>query len=200
MDTEIGSRENPRSLNPRNGGDAGGFVGEIGALFAALIESSTGAGHVPTDVSGSMEFRSGDVVVFVGENSRITGEASLQHVLANRRGAEIIVVGFTAPETADAVTQHYLIRPESDLALIYGLANILMASHWIDRLPLDTQCAEFEQLARFVAPFTTDRVCAETGLVPEELWHFAQTVADGKHTSLHWAKSGRTEVKDQPAY
>jgi anaerobic selenocysteine-containing dehydrogenase len=36
-------------------------------------------------------------------------------------------------ETAMAATQHYAIRPKSDLILLYGLANRLIADGWIDR-------------------------------------------------------------------
>ena len=85
-----------------------------------------------------------------------------------------------------AATQHYAIQPKSDLVLLYGLANILIASGWIDRAFIDAHTTGFDEFAEFATQFTTDRVTAETGLTADELWHFAQTIADGKRVSFWW--------------
>jgi assimilatory nitrate reductase catalytic subunit len=85
-----------------------------------------------------------------------------------------------------AATQHYAIRPKSDLVLLYGLANILASSGWIDRAFIDSHTTGFNELAEFASHFTTDRVCSESGLDPAELWRLAQTIADGKRVSFWW--------------
>ena len=61
---------------------------------------------------------------------------------------EIIVVDPRKTETAMAATQHYAIRPKSDLVLLYGLANILIASGWIDRAFIDAHTTGFDEFAR----------------------------------------------------
>ena len=46
-----------------------------------------------------------------------------QRVMRNRHNPEILVIDPRATETAMAATQHYAIRPKSDLVLLYGLAG-----------------------------------------------------------------------------
>ncbi len=79
------------------------------------------------------DFEESDVLVFVGANPCIAHPIMWQRVMRNRRNPEIIVVDPRKTETAMAASQHYAIRPKSDLVLLYGLANILIASGWIDR-------------------------------------------------------------------
>ena len=85
-----------------------------------------------------------------------------------------------------AATRHYAIKPKSDLVLLYGLANLLASSGWIDRAFIAEHTSGFEEFAEFITQFTTDRVAAETGLTPDELWHFAQMIRDGKRVSFWW--------------
>jgi assimilatory nitrate reductase catalytic subunit len=132
------------------------------------------------------DFEESDVLVFIGSNLCIAHPIMWQRVMRNRNNPEILIVDPRKTETAMAATQHYAIKPKSDLVLLYGLANILIASGWIKRDFIQAHTTGFEEFADFVAPFSTDRVAAETGLAPEELWRFAQTIADGKRVSFWW--------------
>jgi anaerobic selenocysteine-containing dehydrogenase len=132
------------------------------------------------------DFEESDVLVFIGANPCIAHPIMWQRVLRNRHNPEIICVDPRKTETAMASTQHYAIRPKSDLVLLYGLANILIAGGWIDRDFIQANTTGFREFAEFVTQFTTDRVSHETGLTPDELWHFAQTIRDGKRVSFWW--------------
>ena len=132
------------------------------------------------------DFEESDVLVFIGSNPCIAHPIMWQRVMRNRHSPEIIVVDPRKTETAMAATQHYAIAPKSDLTLLYGLANILIASGWIDREFIGTHTTEYDAFVPFVSQFTTDRVTAATGLSGDELWHLAQTIADGKRVSFWW--------------
>jgi len=132
------------------------------------------------------DFEESDVIVLVGSNLCIAHPIMWQRVMRNQNTPEIIVVDPRKTETAMAATQHYAIAPKSDLTLLYGLANILIASGWIQREFIDFHTNGFDEFAEFVTPFTTDKVSEATGLSPDELWHFAQTIADGKRVSFWW--------------
>jgi anaerobic selenocysteine-containing dehydrogenase len=106
--------------------------------------------------------------------------------MRNKHGPEIIVIDPRKTETAMAATQHYAIQPKSDLTLLYGVANILIASSWIDRPYIDAHTNGFDEFAQFVTHFTTDLVSAATGLEADDIWHLAQTIADGKRVSFWW--------------
>lgn len=132
------------------------------------------------------DFEESDVLIFIGANPCIAHPIMWQRVMKNRHKPEILVVDPRKTETAMAATQHYGIRPKSDLILLYGLANLLISSNWIDRDYIAAHTTGFDDFAKFVTAFTTDRICKETGLTPEELWKFAKTIADGKRVSFWW--------------
>ncbi len=132
------------------------------------------------------DFEESDVLVFIGSNPCIAHPIMWQRVMRNRHRPEIIVVDPRKTETAMAATRHYAIKPKSDLVLLYGLANLLASSGWIDRAFIAEHTSGFEEFSEFIAQFTTDRVAAETGLTADELWHFAQMIHDGKRVSFWW--------------
>ncbi|MEO8351876.1 MAG: nitrate reductase [Chthoniobacteraceae bacterium] len=132
------------------------------------------------------DFEESDVLVFIGSNPCIAHPIMWQRVTRNRHQPDIIVVDPRKTETAMAATQHYAIQPKSDLVLLYGLANMLIASHWTNRDYIDAHTSGFAEFADFVIRFTPDVVSAATGISVEQLWRFAQTIADGKRVSFWW--------------
>lgn len=132
------------------------------------------------------DFEESDVLIFIGANPCIAHPIMWQRVMANRHKPEILVVDPRKTETAMAATQHYPIRPKSDLVLLYGIANLLISSGWIDQNFIAAHTEGFEEFSNFVKPFTTDRVSKETGIAPEDLWTFAKSIADGKRVSFWW--------------
>jgi assimilatory nitrate reductase catalytic subunit len=132
------------------------------------------------------DFEESDVLVFVGSNVCIAHPIMWQRVMRNRHNPEIIVLDPRTTETAMAATQHYALRPKSDLVLLYGLANMLIACRWIDRSFIDAHTSGFPEFADFVARFTPDVVSAASGLSVDRLWLLAQTIAHGKRVSFWW--------------
>ena len=132
------------------------------------------------------DFEESDVLVFIGSNLCIAHPIMWQRVMRNKHCPEIIVIDPRKTETAMAATQHYAIAPKSDLMLLYGIANILIASGWIKRDFLAAHTTGFAEFAEFVTQFTPDDVSAATGVSVEGLWHLAQTIADGKRVSFWW--------------
>jgi anaerobic selenocysteine-containing dehydrogenase len=132
------------------------------------------------------DFEESDVLVFVGANPCIAHPIMWQRVMRNPHHPEIIVVDPRATETAMAATQHYAIRPKSDLTLLYGLANRLLALGAVNRSFVDEHTTGFQEFAKFVEQFAPERVCAESGLTREQLDRFANTIAQGKRVSFWW--------------
>jgi anaerobic selenocysteine-containing dehydrogenase len=99
------------------------------------------------------DFEESDVLIFVGSNPCIAHPIMWQRVCRNKHRPEIIVVDPRKTETAMAATQHYAIKPKSDLTLLYGLAARLIASGSIDRAYIRNHTTGFENFAAFVAPF-----------------------------------------------
>ena len=133
------------------------------------------------------DFEESDVLVFIGANPCIAHPIMWQRVLRNQRNPEIIVVDPRKTETAMAATQHYAIKPKSDLTLLYGLAHILIRDGAIDREFIEAHTSGFEEFANFVMEFRPPFVARETGLSTEHLELFARSIRAGeKRVSFWW--------------
>ncbi len=132
------------------------------------------------------DFERSDVLVFIGSNPCIAHPIMWERVCRNPHQPQIIVVDPRKTETAMAATQHYALRPKSDLVLLYGLANLLIARGWIDREYIEQHTAGFEAYAKHVQEFTLEHTAAATGLLPNALERFSETIHLGKRVSFWW--------------
>lgn len=161
------------------------------------------------------DFEESDVIVLIGSNPCIAHPIMWQRVLMNRHKPEIVVIDPRRTETAMAATQHYAIRPKSDLVLLYGLSRILIERGWIDHEFIKNCTNGFEAFKEFLgagregcprpagagielaprhredpapcaADFSAETVAACTGLSVEQLCRLAETVHRGKRVSFWW--------------
>jgi len=136
------------------------------------------------------DFEESDVIVFIGANPCIAHPIMWQRVLRNKRNPQIIVVDPRATETAMAATQHYAIKPKSDLTLLYGLAHLIIRDCGIDEAFIREHTNGFDEFATFVQDFTPGRVATETGLRTTQLALFAQSIMSGTPRVSFWWTMG----------
>lgn len=136
------------------------------------------------------DFEESNVLVFIGANPCIAHPIMWQRVLRNQRNPEIIVVDPRTTETAMAATQHYAIKPKSDLTLLFGLAHLIIRDGGLDKTFISEHTNGFEEFAMFVTEFTPERVAAETGISAERLAHFAKTIIKGTPRVSFWWTMG----------
>ncbi|MFN0078712.1 MAG: molybdopterin oxidoreductase family protein [Prosthecobacter sp.] len=136
------------------------------------------------------DFEESDVLVFIGANPCIAHPIMWQRVLRNKRNPEIIVVDPRKTETAMAATQHYAIKPKSDLTLLYGLAHLIIREGGLDPAFIREHTNGFDAFSDFVSAFTPDRVATETGLSTEHLALFAKTIITGTPRVSFWWTMG----------
>lgn len=132
------------------------------------------------------DFEESDVLVFVGSNLCIAHPIMWQRVLRNKHKPEIIVIDPRKTETAMAATQHYALKPKSDLTLLYGVANLLLARGWIDRGYIERHTTGFDEFEALVAEFPPERVAAASGLPVAQIERLAETIGRGKRVSFWW--------------
>ena len=132
------------------------------------------------------DFEESDVLVFVGANPCIAHPIMWGRVCKNPHDPTIIVLDPRRTETAMAATEHIALRPKSDLPLLYGIANILITKGHINRPFIDAHTEGFDAFAAHVAPYTLEKVSAETDLAPEILERFAEHIHRGKRVSFWW--------------
>ncbi len=127
-----------------------------------------------------------DCIVLIGGNPCIAHPVLWERVTKNPHSPEIIVVDPRRTETAMAATLHLPIRPKTDLALLYGIARILIEAEAIDRRFIDEHTAEFDEFAAFVQSFDLERVANETGLSQEIIQATADRIQCGQRVSFWW--------------
>lgn len=132
------------------------------------------------------DFEESDVIVLIGSNLCIAHPILWQRVMRNPHHPKIIVIDPRATETSMAATQHLALYPKSDLALLYGIAKILIDGDWIDRDFIAAHTSGFDEFAQFVQTFTLDQVAAETRLRADAIEQFARTIHEGKRVSFWW--------------
>lgn len=132
------------------------------------------------------DFEESDALIFVGSNPCIAHPIMWERVMRNRRSPEIIVVDPRATETAMYATQHLALRPKSDQALFYGVANLLIERGWIDQEFITASTENVDEFARFVAPYSLSRTASETGLAVEQIERLATTIHERERVSFWW--------------
>src|SRR6478752_5463118 len=132
------------------------------------------------------DFEESDVLVFVGANPCIAHPILWERVCKNPHSPEIIVVDPRRTETAMAATQHLPLAPKSDLALFYGIANLLIERGYINREFIECSVTGFEAFAAHVATHDLASTSEATGLAPEVIERVVETIGRGKRVSLWW--------------
>jgi assimilatory nitrate reductase catalytic subunit len=132
------------------------------------------------------DFESSDVVVLVGSNLCIAHPIMWERIARNPHSPEIVVVDPRMTETAMAATQHYALRPKSDLVLLYGVAHLLIRNGWVDHEFVDAHTNGFDEFAAHVEAFPPERVSQQTGIAVADLERLAETIHAGKRVSFWW--------------
>jgi len=202
-----------RGIQARHGAAAvsflstGQIVTEEMALLGALAKFGMGMRHVDSNTRQCMatshvaykqsfgfdappfsyrDFEESDALIFIGANPCIAHPIMWQRVMMNRRNPEIVVVDPRRTETAMAATLHVALRPKSDLVLLYGLANALIARGAVKTEFVAAHTENFEAFAAFVTAFTPERTVAETGVARETFERLVAIVAERERVSFWW--------------
>jgi assimilatory nitrate reductase catalytic subunit len=127
-----------------------------------------------------------DVIVLVGSNLCIAHPILWQRICRNHHEPEIIVIDPRSTETALAATQHYGIKPKSDLLLFYALASRFIKRGWLQREFIDLHTEGFAEFAKYVAQLSPERVLPKIGLTLAEFDRLAETIHRGRRVSFWW--------------
>jgi len=132
------------------------------------------------------DFEESDVIVLVGSNICIAHPILWQRVMRNRRNPQIIVIDPRATETAQAATQHVMLKPKGDLALLYSLAHCILRDGRTDADSL-TRTEDISEFTEFLHDYAPSAVAERTGLSVEAIETLARAVSEpGKRVSWWW--------------
>ncbi|WDI41157.1 molybdopterin oxidoreductase family protein [Bremerella sp. P1] len=132
------------------------------------------------------DFEESDVLVFVGSNLCIAHPIMWERVLRNPHDPKIIVIDPRRTETAVAATHHLPLRPKTDMALLYTIANVLIEKGWIEESYIANYTNGFDQFKEHVAGYKLEDSLTNCGLEPSAVMEVIQAIHDGKRVSFWW--------------
>ena len=160
---------------------------------ARLCHASTVIGLSQTFGSGAMtnsipEIGSADVILVIGSNT--TEQHPLvadQIVKGVKGGARLIVADPRQIQLTKLATLHLSHRPGTDVALINGMLNVIIAEDLVDRKFVDSRTEGFEELKEAVAGYTPRKAAEITGVPAEKIVEAARIYAGGKKGTIIYA-------------
>jgi anaerobic selenocysteine-containing dehydrogenase len=126
-----------------------------------------------------------DVILLIGANIA-DNHPILCGRLERNRNRTLIVVDPRVTKTAMMADLHLPVKPRSDIALLNGIAHILIREGLIDKNYIAQHTTGFEEFAKFVSAYTPKHVAEVTGLSEETLLHTALLYGHAKAAFIGW--------------
>ena len=126
-----------------------------------------------------------DVVLLIGANVAENHPILCMH-LDDNPSKTLIVADPRVTKTAMMADLYLPVRPRSDLALVNGIAHILIRDGLIDRDYIKQHTNGFAELCRFLEKYHPDYVSGITGLSTEMIQKVAHLYGDAKSAFIGW--------------
>jgi anaerobic selenocysteine-containing dehydrogenase len=135
------------------------------------------------------DMETADLILLIGANIADNHPILCQRIERNRvshPNSTVIVVDPRVTKTAMMADIHLPIKPRGDIALLNGIAHILIRDGLIDRDYIDQHTTGFEEFTAFVADFTPQHVAEVTGLSEESILNTAHLYGKAKAAFIGW--------------
>ena len=135
------------------------------------------------------DMETADVILLIGANIADNHPILCQRLERNRINnpdSTVIVVDPRVTKTAMMADIHLPIKPRGDIALLNGIAHLLIRDGHIDRDYIERHTTGFEEFAAFVAEFTPEHVAQVTGLSEETIINTAYLYGKAKAAFIGW--------------
>ncbi len=126
-----------------------------------------------------------DVILLIGANIADNHPILCQRLERNK-DRTLIVVDPRVTKTAMMADLHLPVKPRSDIALINGIAHILIRDGLIDFDYIARHTNGFEEFSAFVSEFTPRHVADVTGLSEEQITRTAHLYGKAKAAFIGW--------------
>jgi formate dehydrogenase major subunit/formate dehydrogenase alpha subunit len=153
----------------------------------AGLATSFGSGAMTNSIADITE--NAEAFFVIGSNTTeqhpVIGMRIRQAV--RQRNAVLIVADPRRIDLTDFATLHLRHNPGSDIALINGLMNIILANGWEDKEFIAARTEGFDDFKSIVEEYSPERVSKITGVPVEQLHQAAKLLAEHKPTAVLWA-------------
>ena len=162
---------------------------------ARLCHSPTVAALAASLGSGAMTNSMDDIVTHARSVLVIGSNTTEQHPVlgmrlrraAKERGLAIIVADPRRIPIAEAAQLHLPLRPGTDIALLNGLAHVLITNGWVDRVFVEARTEGFEAFAASVRDTTPEWAARITGVPADDIRRAARLLWEQRPGALLFA-------------
>lgn len=131
------------------------------------------------------DFSLADVILLIGANIAENHPILCRHLDANPKKT-LVVADPRVTKTAMMADLYLPVRPRSDLALLNGIAHLLIREGMVNRDYVATHTEGFEELCRFLEQYTPDYVSEITGLSTEQIARVARLYGRANRALIAW--------------
>ncbi len=139
------------------------------------------------------DFEKTDVVLLIGAN--IADNHPILCYRLERNPNKTVVTAPRVSKTAQIAAIYLPLKPRSDIALLNGMAHILIRVGLIDRDYIDAHTTGFEQLKEHLAKYTPERTARISGLSEEQIYRAALLYGRARRPSLFGPWASTTQRK-----
>ncbi len=153
-----------------------------------------------TDGQINADWANARQVVLYGRNVFESIEVKAMNALldAISAGAKVTCIDPRVTITAAKSNRYFMIRPGTDLAFNYGLIYALIKDHLYYDVSYVSRWVEgFDQLFRFITPYTPEWAEAETGIPAKDIRQLAKEISDAKPAVIfHYGYRGSSHPNE----
>ena len=131
------------------------------------------------------DFELADVVFLIGANIA-DNHPILCYRLERNPDKTVVVADPRVSKTARMADLYLPLKPRSDIALLNGMAHVMVRSGLFDRDYVDAHTSGFEDLCSHLERYTPKRVAAVTGLGEEQIYRAAMLYGRAKAPMIAW--------------
>jgi len=131
------------------------------------------------------DMETADVVLLIGSNIA-DNHPILCNRLRKKPGQTLIVADPRVTKTAMMADIHLPVKPRSDIALLNGIAHILLRDGLIDQSYIDAHAEGYDEFVLFIANYTPESVSETTGLSVETIERVARLYGEAKAAFIGW--------------
>jgi anaerobic selenocysteine-containing dehydrogenase len=131
------------------------------------------------------DMETADVILLVGANIADNHPILCQRLERNKNRT-LIVVDPRVTKTAMMSDIHLPVKPRSDIALLNGIAHILIRDGLINLEYIARHTTGFTEFSTFVEQFTPEHVAQVTGLSEEQIIRVAHLYGNAKAAFIGW--------------
>ena len=150
---------------------------------AALMET-IGSGAVTAPFA---EATNADVIIVIGANPTVNHPVAATFIKnAAKAGSVLIVMDPRGQALSRHATHMIQFRPSSDVAMLNGMINTIIAEGLYDQQYVEGFTEGFEELKARTAEFTPERMAPICGIEADRIRLMARTYANAKSAIIFW--------------